>query len=629
MSPLQRRILTMTIPPVLVLLLLVPWLIMPRLEDLHRARKTEEIVDLLGSGPRQLHEALIQERTLTASFLAEGKVEGISTLQAARTKTDELRQKIEGRLAEVADDRLRSILGEALEKLSGLTDLRARVDRYGLSPVQAIAGYDPFVLGWRRMWNDLVAQAATVLDPDLASALLALAELHGAMGSEIAYGAILVHQGFFEPEAFRGYIGVRGRQNRLVETIQEMAERGGRNELRALLSTLRLPERLAMQAALERAAETRKIEGVDLGRWFALGQMGVDSVRAAEQALFATLIERADAFGRERLTIMLLMLAAASGVLGLSGFLTVRGVRAVGRLEDEERQARAAAEAERRRASEELARRFEAEFGVLVSGLRELARGLEEHAHSVEVEAQAAGEESLSTAESGRRTSGNVGTIAAACEELAASAREIASQIARSSGMTREIAGRVQQTDRTMGELAAMAEQIGQIVGLIADIAEKTNLLALNATIEAARAGEAGRGFAVVAQEVKSLAGQTAEATRRIAAQVETVQTATRGAVGAIEEVRRAMDDLDRIAAAVAAAVEEQNGAIADVARNAQEAAGGTEEIARRAGAASDKVQQARQRSAAMSRMVAETVARTGELEARLRDLLASIRAAA
>jgi len=91
-----------------------------------------------------------------------------------------------------------------------------------------------------------------------------------------------------------------------------------------------------------------------------------------------------------------------------------------------------------------------------------------------------------------------------------------------------------QDTDNmNLVELAVLLEDAMDIhdrhwkVHWMLNFAQFTSTTALNATIEAARAGSAGRGFSVVAQEVKSLALQTEEETRRAASQITSIQRAT------------------------------------------------------------------------------------------------------
>ncbi len=124
---------------------------------------------------------------------------------------------------------------------------------------------------------------------------------------------------------------------------------------------------------------------------------------------------------------------------------------------------------------------------------------------------------------------------AAALEETASSLEEISSNIkddtehiiqmaelaktlTKSANKGNQLATK---TIQSMEDLDQQVNAINEAITVIDQIAFQTNILSLNAAVEAATAGEAGKGFAVVAQEVRNLAGKSAEAAKEIKDLVE------------------------------------------------------------------------------------------------------------
>jgi GAF domain-containing protein len=112
------------------------------------------------------------------------------------------------------------------------------------------------------------------------------------------------------------------------------------------------------------------------------------------------------------------------------------------------------------------------------------------------------------------------------------------------------------------GDVAALgnaSNAIGDVIQIISSIADQTNLLALNATIEAARAGEIGKGFAVVAGEVKELARETADATKRVSEQITALQASAESVSGGIRTTSETISQLDQVQAKINEVLEEQS----------------------------------------------------------------------
>ncbi len=302
--------------------------------------------------------------------------------------------------------------------------------------------------------------------------------------------------------------------------------------------------------------------------------------------------------------------------------------RQIEQLEAEQQQTRQQAEAEKRRAMQELADRFDREVGGIVemvasaaTELQATAQTLRRNVTDTEVQTEAA-------SNGASQAAGSVQTVAAAAEEMSAAVQEVNSQIAATADRLRNATTGARSAETQIDALMASVTKIDEIVAQIGDVAEQTNLLALNATIEAARAGEAGKGFAVVASEVKSLANQTRQMTDNIARQLGAVKENTDRAVHATRQIVGEIADINESTGAIASAVEEQSATTAEISRSAQHAASGTDSVSQSLTLVVDASQQTAAASGNLNEAADELGRQAEALRGAVQGFLAEVRAA-
>ena len=141
-------------------------------------------------------------------------------------------------------------------------------------------------------------------------------------------------------------------------------------------------------------------------------------------------------------------------------------------------------------------------------------------------------------------------TLASTSQEISAQTEEIAASSRVLTDMARQSQDRAKETD--------------QVLGLIRNIASQTNLLGLNAAIEAARVGAQGRGFGVVAEEIRKLAGTSADSVNEVTSIIAAIRKDS-------EATYTQMNDMQNAIGQIASAVSQIAETVQKLTQNASE----------------------------------------------------------
>ncbi len=175
---------------------------------------------------------------------------------------------------------------------------------------------------------------------------------------------------------------------------------------------------------------------------------------------------------------------------------------------------------------EDITRKMNRTLSEIVESAKQVSSGADQMSSGAQALSQGAVEQA-STVESLENTMQEISQRVADNAENAQIVRQKVSDMGEQLLQSNE---KMSEMIQAMEEINTSSNEISKIVKTIEDIAFQTNILALNAAVEAARAGDAGKGFAVVADQVRNLAGQSAEASKSTTVLIErSIKAVTQG----------------------------------------------------------------------------------------------------
>ncbi len=229
---------------------------------------------------------------------------------------------------------------------------------------------------------------------------------------------------------------------------------------------------------------------------------------------------------------------------------------------------------------------YEGDFANISTGLNTIIDSLNDFISNISMASEQVASGAKQVSGGSQNLSHGATEQASSVEQLTASISEISSQTksnavnaAQANNLvqsTRESAmvGSKQMNDMlvSMNEINESTANISKIIKVIDDIAFQTNILALNAAVEAARAGQYGKGFAVVAEEVRNLAGHSANAAKDTTNLIE-------GSISKIESGLKIANNTASALNSIVTSVDKVTNLVSDIATSSSQQATGISQI--------------------------------------------------
>jgi methyl-accepting chemotaxis protein len=582
-------------------------------------------------------QELAAERGLTNGMLQSATTEGRARVDAQRVVSDKALGELIAALANMAaqgadDAALKAAMAGIRDRLGEVATIRQNADRQSVASSAVFAAYTTIIESAQAFAEVAEVKLDTVgLIPLMRSYNLVL-DIKERLGRERGTANGLFAAGLMSEAGYRTVAILHAQALEAAKTLAlhapaEMAER-----VRAAVNAEQLPIAQALRQTLARAMPGQRLDHPDKAKWFAEATKAIVAVTAVEQELASLLATRLSGESaeswRQMLTALVVAGAAVLLSVGMVGWNTrdllsaIRGLTngldriaagerpdlgriarrrdefgklALGisdswqrRLEIEqvraEQQRDIAEEAEKRTAMlMTLGERFQSGVTLRVNEVVGALDHMRSALDVLAVETERARGDIATVEDLAKHSTTGVQLISAATEEISRSVTEMSQGAEASAHHAEKVGVAVDEARVRFSELRGAMGAVREITGLIGAIATQTNLLALNATIEAARAGAAGRGFAVVASEVKALSEQTANATRRISAEVDRIVEVSAAAVAQVESILPSIEQLSQGTIRIAGAMTEQSRAIEEIGHSAQAAREAAEHLEGRA----------------------------------------------